>query len=262
MTTRYRVRLGTSHLDQLNANIAILNIEYSGLEFNQTQQNTANLDGNEIIDKKARRQTVTVTFELHIYDTAKRNAACQTINAWAEKGGELRTSDRSGQFLRVTCEQYAAINARDWTQPLTLVFATTGSPYWQSDTIKSKTLSGKNVSSTFTLDGNTSESMVSATITSKTGTVKSIKLTAANTTIELTGLSVAKNEYVDIAYTNYRYLRIRHYSTAGKNKGSILARLKATSSDNLAIACGATSAIGVTADNTVSAVFKARGKWL
>ena len=265
MITRYRVRLGNSQLDQQHKDIAIQNIEYSVPEKNVSQQSVANLDGFDIVNEKVVRQTVTVTFEIHTYNTATRNQICQAVNKWASAGGDLYTSDRANQLLRVKCEQYAAINARDWTAPLTLVFTSVGIPYWVSATQVTKTVSGKNVTSKLALDGNVGSARVSASVTSTKGKVKSIKLIAGDSSIELTGLNVAKNEQVVIDYVSYRYIRIRHLNSSGKapkGYGSILTKLSPASSDNLSIPCGASSDVGVTADNNVKAVFTSRGWWL
>lgn len=263
MRTRYRPRIGSTWMDSLDKNLAVLDVSYSGLERNLKRQSVADLDGFEIIGTEIVRQTVTISFELHIYDVTERNNVCQAVNKWASASNMLRTNDREGQYLNVACEQFATLNARDWTAPLSLVFTSINIPYWQSYNAITKTISGKNVSSTMALDGNVGEALVTATVTSTKGVLKTLKLVTGATTIELTGLSIPKDEQVYIDYVSNRYLRIRHLTADGqKSKGSLLPKLKATSSDNLKIPSGKSSSVSVTADNNVKVALSAKGLWL
>ena len=124
MISRYRVSLGGVQLDSLDDNLMILDVSYPAMRPEFTDNRVAGLDGIDATEDYFRGGTVTVTFELHIYDIAKRNAACQKVNEWAQAGGTLVVNERKGQQLRdVRCERYANIqSARNWTDPLTIVF--------------------------------------------------------------------------------------------------------------------------------------------
>ena len=256
MTTRYRISVGGVQMDTLDDNLLILDISYGAPEKEKKQYTTANLDGYDRGEEKILRRTVTVTFELHEYDIAKRNALCQKVNSWAAAGGTLITNDREGQRLQnVACEEQIDIGSvRDWTKPLSLVFSTTYNPHWVSNTEVTRTLVGKNVSGTMTLDGNTGSSLVKVTATAQAA-VTSFKATVGDCTLELTGLSVANGQTIVVDYVRNRYLRIR------ANGSSVMAKLKPESSDNLRAECGKTTGIGIVADGKVSAVFTARGCW-
>lgn len=256
MITRYRVAVDGVQMDSLDSNIYILDVQYPPITRRDTTHEVANLDGFDLENSKYVGQTVTVTFELHIYDIKKRNAVCQKINKWAGVRSTLTVNDREGQYLRtVKCDQFAAISARDWTAPLTLVFSTERTPFWLSNTEKTLTISGKNTNGTLKLDGNISYSLVTADITANEK-VTSLQITVGSTKLNLKGLNVATNKKVVIDYVNQRYLRIR------ADGASVMSKLQPESSDNLQAPCGTNTKISLVSDGKVTAVFKGRGCWI
>lgn len=276
MRSRYRVSLGSVQLDSIDSNILILDVGHSFSGKQVTQNRIAGTDGYDTGDPYIEKTTVTVTFELHIYNIIERNYVCQLVNKWAEDGGTLAVNDRytvtgimvdkktgaktyatEGQRLYHTrCEKFADIeSARNWTDPLTLVFATTYDPHWCSQTAKTLTLTGKSAKGTLKLDGNTGNAPVYATVTAN-ATITSFKITVGNTMLKLTGLSLANGKQLVIDYVRSRYLRIR---ADGK---SAMARLDPTSSDRLLAPCGEKTSVSITANNKVTAVISARGRWI
>lgn len=256
MISRYRVSLDNVQMDSLDSNLRILDVGYSPLEKQVKQNVTADLDGYDIAQTVYTQRVVTVTFELHIYGIAERNAACQKVNEWAKNGGTLRINDRNKQMLTVTCSQLADIaSARNWTDPLTIVFTSTYSPFWRSEDQRTLTLTGKNSSGTFKLDGNIGEALVSVTATAK-ATVSSFQITVGETTLKLTGISVGVNKQIVIDYIRNRYLRIR------VDGNSVLTKLDPASSDNLRAKCGDSTPVSITANNSVTTMITARGCWL
>ena len=257
MRSRYRISVGGVHLDSLDDNLLILDISNTQPDRNIKKQTVANLNGYSVADTQVGQQSVTVTFELHIYEVAKRNEACQKVNEWASKGGTLVLNDRNGQRLyNVICEQYADIqSARNWTDPLTVVFSTTVNPYWQSSTPKTLTLTGKSASGTLVMDGNTDSANVGVTVTAS-AVVNSLQIKVGSTILKLTGLNVPAGKQVVVDYVGNRYLRIR------ANGSSVMTKLDPTSSDLLQAKCGASNAVSVTSNAKVTSVFTARGCWL
>lgn len=256
MTSRYRVSLDGVQMDSLNKNILILDVSYSKVNKAVQQFTTANLDGYDIHDISYDRQTVTVTFELRVYDIAQRNEILQSINRWASSEHVLRTNDRKNQNLTVVCEEFAVVGSvRNWLDPLTLVFVSKQNPFWISDTAKTVTVSGKNAKSTLKMDGNIKSSLVSVDITT-VDAVTSLKLIVGDTNLEFKKLSVAKNKKIIVDYLNNRYLRVR---ADGK---SVLNKMQSSSTDNLMAVCGANTSVSVVSDGRVTAVFSGKGMWL
>lgn len=266
MRTRYRIQVGGVQMDTLDKDLYILDIQYSGLQRDVRTQTAANLDGMMVAHTYDGKQTVTVTFELHIYDIAKRNAACQKVAAWAAAGGSLATNDRPDQYLRnVVCEQFPTIeSARNWTDPLTVVFATTVTPYWLSTTAKTRNVTGKNFYAVLSLDGNVGSSLVNVTVTAKEK-FTSLQITSGNTMLKLSGLNVTAGKQVVIDYVSSRYLRIRMGKTKNgtfTSEGSLMANLDPASSDNLLAECNADTRVSVVANGKVQVDISGRGQWL
>lgn len=260
MRSRYRISVGGVHLDSLDDNLRILDIQYSSPDFEIPEYRSANLNGYENIgddDAYFNKTTVTVTFELHIYDIQERNAVCQKVNLWANAGGTLVTNDRENQRLWNTrCEKYASIESvRDWTAPLTVVFATTNIPYWVSSTGKTLSLKGKSAKGTLKMDGNIGQAKVSATVTAE-AKFTSFQITAGSTVLKITGITVETGKQLVIDYVRNRHLRVR---VDGK---SVMANVDPSSSDLLTVPCGANTAVSITASNKVTATITARGLWL
>ena len=257
MIGRYRISLNGVEMDSLDEeSLLILDIGYPVASATPMTNRTANLDGYDYDTPYLEKQLVSVTFELHAYDTAQRNALCQLVNNWASAGGVLRTSDRAGQQLRnVRCEQFASIeSSRNWTDPLTLVFATTYNPYWQSEEVKTLTLAGTYATGSFSVDGNVSDSLININITANAD-VNALQVNVGDKTLKLTGLSLNNNGKLIIDYVKERYLRIR------QNGSSVMNKLNPSSSDVLSIPCGTSKNITITASGRVTAVITARGMW-
>ena len=87
MRSRYRISVGGVQLDTLDDDLLILDIQHSEPDFAISENRNANEDGYDFQTEYFKKTTVTVTFELHIYDVAQRNAVCQKVNAWARTGG-------------------------------------------------------------------------------------------------------------------------------------------------------------------------------
>ena len=257
MISRYQVALGGVQMDSLDKNLMILDVSYPSVKPAVDENRIADLDGYDWTDEYFDRGTVTISFELHIYDIAKRNAACQKINAWAQNGGTLVVNERKGQQLRnVRCERYANIaSARNWTDPLTIVFATTYVPYWQSEEKSVLALSGSGGSGALEVDGNTKDALVSVTATAKAA-VTSFEITVGDTLIRLKNFSLASGKKLVIDYVRSRYLRIR---ADGK---SIMGELQPESTDVLSAPCGKSTAVSFKAGNKMDVTVEARGLWL
>lgn len=262
MISRYRVSLGedieeAAQLDELDENLMILDVSYPPLKPQNNPKRVANLDGYEYGEEYIERGTVTITFELHIYGIAARNAACQKVNAWAQEGGILRVNDREGQRLAaVKCVQYAAIaSARNWTDPLTLVFSTTGEPLWESEEEDTLAMTGKSVKGNLAVGGNRGNAKVSVKVLADAA-VTSFQITAGDTMLKLSGISLEAGKQMEIGYVNGRYLFV---NVDGK---SVMDKIDASSSDLLTVPCGKTTQISCVSSGKVTLTITARGLWL
>lgn len=257
MKSRYVVNLGGVSMASLDDRLLILDVSNPPIEKQDRTNSSANLNGYDVTETSYVRQTVTVTFELHIYDIAERNEVCQKVNAWAQDGGSLYINDRPDQRLTVVCDQFASIeSARNWTDPLTIVFSTSANPFWWSSKASTLTITGKKPSGTLKVDGNTGNALVSVTATAKAA-VTAVQVTVGSTSVKVTGISLATGKKLTITYLRGRYLRIL---ADGK---SVMANLDPNgSTDNLSAKCGASTAVSASASNSMTFEFTARGCWL
>lgn len=251
MISRYRVSLDGVEMDEIDENLMILDVRYNMPKIDRQRVAAANLDGYEDAGENMSERAVTVTFELHIYDTAERNRVCQAVSKWAAAGGKLRINDREGQYLDVVCDTFPEIQSvRDWTKPLSMAFITTGNPYWISDEESVVTIEGTSSAGTLALDGNVKNAKVTVTATAK-ATVSSFKAVVGSTQITLTGISVPNGQKIVIDYLKDRYLRIR---AAGNS-----AKMQPSSSDLLLAPSGEKTRVSFTSNGRMSVVFAARG---
>jgi len=288
MISRYSVSLGGKAMTAISTDISngllILDIAHSTPEIETTETILGALDGYEVSRIYYKKRTVTISFELHIYDIAKRNKACQDINAWAANGGNLVVNDRSGQFLNVRCETFANIaSARNWTDPLTLVFATDTVPFWQSSTENVKTLKGTNTSGSMAVSGNAGNAIVNISLKAlaavnnvtfmayegggnvinnsasiPVGGVTYAQMANAQIARQLhfTGLGMANGQTLSISYINGRYLN------AVVGNRSVLDCLHKDSYDSLLVPCGKTCTFKFQSSGNAEVTFRTRGLWL
>lgn len=258
MISRYRMSLDDVQLDSFDDRICILDIAYSELEKTDKTFITANLDGYDSNDAYVSRQTVSVAFELRVYNTAERNAIVQRINKWVCDGNEhvLKTNDREGQSLTVVCDKGISIHSvRNWLDAIVITFVTKTNPYWESITPKTVTLTGKNSKSTLKMDGNTKDALVSVDITT-VDVVSSLRIVVGSTNLEFKKLSVGKNKKIVVDYLKNRYLRVR------ADGQSIMGKLQTSSTDNLKAKCGVNNSVSIVSDGRITAVLSGKGLWL
>ena len=237
--------------------LTILDVNYSGLAFQTKAQTSDGLDGYELSDEYANRQTVTVTFELRLYDIAERSKAVSTLITWARDGGILRVNDRPGQYLKVRLETPPVIGSvRNWLDPLTMVFSTVGVPYWFDDTVEVKSLTGSTTvtKGNFASKGNAPKTNVTVDVVAD-AKVTWVKLACGGSNLYFNGLNMAKNDVLQITYTNDRYL------TAKVGKTSVLNKLQPSSTDRLVANPGRVNTISVSASAKVTATFRGVGLW-
>lgn len=254
MISRYEVYLNGASLSSVSPDILVLNIEYSAPETNYSTFNIANRDGGRIRKKYTASVSAKVTFEIHAYNTYKRQAICQDVALWAKNGGILETSDRVGQRLRCVCTQKPVINARDWTAPVEMVFTAYVLPFWEDDVETSYSLSaGTSGSGQFFLPGTEDGALVEVDVLAG-ASLSSVSLTVNGRTLSLTGLSVSNGDTIKITYDDQMIQSIKVGTT------SLLG--KRTGVDDLIANSGEYNTVSFTSSASVTVTFKARGLWV
>lgn len=256
MISRYDVALNGQHMNEIDENLLILDVNYLEPTVERNETTIGYGDGTLVDDERVRSASVTISFELHIYSTPERQSTLQKVNSWARTGGYLEINDREGQQLYCVCTKYPSIDSvKKWTNPLSITFTAFKVPYWEESSVTSATLSGRNASGNFELSGNGGDALVSCSIRAG-GTLTSLKITVGNTYIELSGISVPNGGYVNISYDTDKNIVITTNGVSGLGKRT------GPSSDSLMAPSGSSTRIAVLANVTVTATFSARGCWM
>ena len=248
---RYEAYMDDVALSSLNPAIRILNIEPTEPQYNTNFANRANRDGAMIIRRSKATEGVQITLEIHEYNPQKREEIAQQISSWAN-GRVLKTSDRSGKRLRVVCDRYPIVTARDWTDPVTVVFTAYNLPHWEEDTPALLTLTGTSTSGQLFVPGNAGDALVEVSIKANAAATN-ITLRVGSTILGLGGLSLAANDTITIDYDDNLILRIRKGNTSILNKR--------TGADDLLARSGEYNTVEIAADGSVTATFSTRGLW-
>lgn len=247
MISRYEAYMDGKALSSLDPSIYVLDIQYGDVQQSVSTRAVAGRAGARVIKKRFERSSVTIIFEIHEYDTVKRQSVCNKVQKWAD-GSILSASDRPGQQLRCVCESYPKVNAKGWTEPVSMTFSGYNPPYWENEneTII-KTTSSKKVY----IPGNAPETLVSAVVTANSS-ISALTITTGVKSFVLT-VSAVQNDKIYIGYDENNILYIK------KNTTSILGNR--TGDDDLTVPCGEFSTFSVSADASVSAEFRVRGCW-
>lgn len=257
MISRYEAYMDGVALSSISEKLLILDIAHTPPQIENRSVQLAKRHGLYVYDRYKASASVTVTFELHIYDIAERQQVCQEVARWA-MGKVLQTNDRPSQRLRVVCDTPPVIeSAKGWTQPINMVFSGYIVPFWEDAIPSSKLVTGD--TGTLYVPGNVPSSIARTVVEVSVvpdATITAITLGCGDTSISLSGISVSSAQTLTIDYDEQMNLRIRRGTTSYLNKRT------AASSDDLLAVCGAVNALSVTAASSVNATFKARGLWL
>lgn len=197
--------------------------------------------------------TVRVSFLIAEYDPVRRREVLQKLHAWADPGGVLTTSDRPGQRLAVQCDTLPTMSALCWSDEMYLEFTAYGVPFWE---LEEEATVITDSTAALTLGGSADECPVGAIVVhAGTEALTTLHLECGETQMTFEGLSLAPGGRFTLRYED-GLLR------AEADGQSALMQRTADSSDLLLAAGGEETAVRVTADQPVSALFHGRGRLL
>lgn len=202
------------------------------------------------------RESLTVRISLIIaeYDPALRRAALSKVNRWAARGGWLTVSDRPGQRLRVDYCTVPVMSALGWSDEIHLECTATTVPYWEeAEERRAATGEGEGL---LTLGGTAEDCPVQAEIRNNgEGDLTRLTIACQGTAMTFTGLSVSPGGMVNITENG----GVLSAWTEGR---SILPCRTADSADLLLATGGQGNAVSASGDQPVSAIFRARGRFV
>lgn len=253
MISRYEAYMDGIPLSTLHPNILIRDIKHGTASKQRQTQEIANRSGLMVLGSKFGQKTVEIEFDLRIYDTRERQVVIQKIQQWAN-GEILETSDREGQRLHVSCDDYPVIESvLGWTDTLAITFTAYDQPFWQNKTPSVVTLVGDDEDGVLFVPGNAGEAYAEVEVT-PSQTIDDLTVTVGDTSITLDDLNT--DAVIKIGYDEKGIQYIKAGTT------SILSKRTANSSDDLIAICGKKNAVAVEADHSVTAKFSVRGLWL
>lgn len=251
MASRFDATLNGVSLLQTVPGIIVVDIEYDPAEIEDVSMEKGSGHGLIVTKRRFKGASVIIRYDLSIYDPEARQMAIWAVQGWAINGGILRTSDRDGQRLKVRCSKPPSVgSALRWTNLLEVQFQADENPFWEADTESTTTITE---SGNLTVGGVVDNAPVSATITSSS-TIQQVTVTCGQTSMTLSGISVATGTSIVIDYDDNGFLRIKAGNTS-------LMQYR-TGSDDLLAPCGKRTTVSVSANVAVSCVLRARGRWL
>lgn len=257
MIGRYEAYMDGTALSSIDDKILVLDIKYTPATVQRKTDRLANRPGAMAYGKTIGSAQAVITFEIHEYDTVKRQEICDKISAWAN-GVYLRTSDRPWKRLKCACDKYPSATSKKWTEPLSITFSAYNPPFWQEMNLTELTLGGTSGATSGNgsvfVPGNAEDSLVSATVMAK-ASISSLSLTVNGNTFSFPGLSLSSGDTVTIGYDDDMMLSIK------KGNTSIMGERAASSADDLKVDCGKSNAFSFTADGAAVVTFSARGWW-
>lgn len=255
MNTRYTCSIDGQGLQDIDPTIFITDIQESSPKIRTQTANNALYDGLRLTRVQRQSLSVSVTFCVREYDTARRKAVAEKACEWA-KDGWLTINDRPGQRLRVVCDKLPVItSALKWTDELTIGFAAYAFPFWEEAFPAKASFSGASGGVNLAPAGNI-DCFLEAEITATGGTVNTLTVEVNGEFFTFNALGLGNGKSLSIGYDDEHHLQ---YMRIGSM--SVLSKRTAESADDLKLHPRRPNTITVTANAAVKAVFKARGVW-
>lgn len=253
MLLRFDAYLNGVSFAQLDPAIILCDIVEKPPKEDRDEAKRALHPGTRISSRTRRSLPVELIFCIREYDIQARARVMDKVAEWAGDGGWLTVNTRPGQRLYVTPELPALGSSLKWTEDITLTLTAYERPYWEQQWPTTAIITE---SGSLCPTGTFPTAYVECDVTN-TGDadLTILTLTCADTFITLEGLAVPHGEHVKVHYTDDDIFRI---TAAG---ASALANRTAESHDDLIAFARRSNAIAVAADQPVSAVFSARGRY-
>ena len=223
----------------------------------------AGRNGSRVTKARLGSLSVSVRFELHDLDPARRRHLCRALARWAAPGGMLTLGDRPGQQLRVVCDAPPVIGSTmGWTQPVTVRFTAWDTPFWEAEAATSAHSSTAKEGTVLLRPGGDLPVPMEAQLRNASQSIiNSVAVSDGEQIIRLSGLAMAPGEVLVIDHDERALIRMVLRGADGSPR-SVLALREAESDDEIIIDGQRTARVSFSADAEVIATFSARARWL
>lgn len=254
MLYRFEAHIGGVSLANLDPAIALLDIKEDKPVYDRETARRSIHPGTRMSVRTRRSLSIRLVIAIKEYNDMARAAVLDKIADWAGDGGWLTISTRPGQRLYVIPEDTPALgSSMSFKDEIEMTLTAYERPYWERQWPVMSIVTDEG---TLCPLGTYPTAYVECDVTNAgEADLTEITMSCGDTAITLTGLAVPAGEHVTLSYTDRDVLTI---TAAG---ASVLANRTAESHDDLIALCRKANAIRVTADQPVSAVFSARGRY-
>ena len=220
-------------------------------------------DGSRVTKTRLGPLSVSVRFELHDLDPARRRHLCRELARWATPGGHLTLGDRPGQRLRVVCDAPPVVGSTmGWTQPVTVRFTAWDTPFWEDEAATSvHSAAAKAGELLLRPTGDLPTPVEAELMNASQSIIDSVAFSDGEQSIRLSGLAMAPGEVLVVDHDERALIRMTLRGADGATR-SVLALRDAESDDEIIIDGQKTARLSFSADAAVAATFSARGRWL
>lgn len=219
-------------------------------------------DGSRVTKTRLGSLSVSVRFELHDLDPARRRHLCRELARWATPGGWLTLGDRPGQRLRVICDAPPVIGSTmGWTQPVTVRFTAWETPFWEDEAVVSATVAASSGSAPLRPTGDLPTPLMAEVRNASKSAVNAMTISALEQRVRLTGLALAPGETLILDHDERALIRLVIRGVDGTER-SALALRDAQSDDEIMLPGQRSATVAFQADGVVAATFSVRGRWL
>ena len=254
MITRYSVWLNGQGLQDIDPCVYITDVQEDAPEESLTTVSGMR-NGTRLIHRIRESLSVTVTFMIREYDTARRKAVADRIRAWAQDGW-LSVSDRPGQQLYVTCDRLPAVSSSlKWTDRLQLTFTAYERPFWLETQPVTAAFSGNAGTVGIRPLGNMPCLLEGSISNASASVLNALTLRTGGAFFTFAPLNLAPGASLEISYDEKGLLHARIGDTP------VLHLRTAASADDLWLQPRESNTVSIEADRAVSAVIRARGVW-
>lgn len=222
-----------------------------------TYGRAAGRDGRMVLGRTGVSKKIGVEFMIReIFDLAARSAIVDAVNEWAGTGGVLRCSTRPDRQITLITTGYAAAgDLRDYNAPLRIDFETAAVPCWENVLAAKYEATAASGSTTLALSGN-APTWAEVDVTAGTSGLTSLSVTFGDSTIALSGFSIASGKKLRLWHDDNGILRI----TSDASPYKMAQYRSAASADDL-IAGPGNAAAAFTANTSCGITIQARGRY-
>lgn len=251
MRTRYSVWMDQKAMHDIDPSIYIIDISESPPSIDVLTMRNGGRDGTHLINRHRQNLTVTIRFMVREYGTQRRKEIFSRIAAWAKSGKYLSISDRPSQRLRAVCIAPPTVQSSlKWTETQEITFMAYEKPYWEDEYGSKATASGNTGSVNLFVPGNADKALLGFSVANVSGAaLTAFSVSVNGTKMQFAGLNVPSGGKIEAYYDDEGYLHIP------------MANRTPDSNDDLIVRCGEINKISFTADQAVSVIFEARGRW-